>query len=149
MSMTSTRADDMTIVFFLPPSWRNPESHVLKLPAVWFLVAEDVIRAHTNWLPSLCCSLPSLFLLFLFFALCHCFFFPLLPTSGPVLPWQDIPLVPVRVPFRDPGLGGIKIKKKTKKKQCTFLLDTFSKILQNAICQAVQHSLLAAPSSAN
>lgn len=36
---------------FLPPSWRNPESHVLQLPAVWFLVAEDVICAHTNCPP--------------------------------------------------------------------------------------------------
>lgn len=69
MSVTSARADDMTIVFFfsLPPSWRQPESHVLQLPAVWFLVAEDVIRARTNWPPFLCCSLSSLFLLLLFF----------------------------------------------------------------------------------
>lgn len=52
---------------FLPPSWRNPESHVLKLPAVWFLVAEDVVRAHTNWPPFLCCSLSSLFFLLLLF----------------------------------------------------------------------------------
>lgn len=84
---------------FLPPSWRNPESHVLQLPAVWFLVAEDVICAHTNCpppplLPQLQPQTSSCYCSFLpqFFP-----FFPLLSTLGPGLAWHDLPLVPARV----------------------------------------------------
>lgn len=83
---------------FLPPSWRNPESHVLKLPAVWFLVAEDVICAHTNCPPpstaAACPRSSSCYCSFLpqFFSI-----FPFLPTLGPGLAWHVILLVPARV----------------------------------------------------
>lgn len=114
------RWHDHPLLFFsLPPSWRKPESHVLQLPAVWFLVAGDVIRARTNWPPFLCCSLSSLFLLLLFFpppVFPVCFFFSFSSPQALFLPWQDTPIVSVRVLLRDPGLGGIKIKFQKKNK---------------------------------
>lgn len=73
---------------FLPPSWRNPESHVLQLPAVWFLVAEDVICAHTNWPPCFhSCSLSSVFLLLLFFPPAV---FPFFPPLTQLRPWFSL-----------------------------------------------------------
>lgn len=85
----SMMADNVAIIFFSPHllegGCRYPGRHVLRLPAVRFLVSEDVFLAPTNLLTFLCCSLSSVF-----FLLQLLFFFDLddLPLLLPLYPPQ-------------------------------------------------------------
>lgn len=116
MSMTSTRADDMTIAFLffftslLEKPWEPCSqtaccliSYSWKCYSCLYKLAPLPLLQPVLTFPSVIALSSSTFS-----------FFSLLPTSGPVLPWQDIPLVPVRVLLRDLGLAAIETEKKER-----------------------------------